>query len=544
MKKRVVSALLCSIMLASLGMTGCGKSASDTKGEVKSVADDKEDENGKVNGVFYKEGLPIVDEGTFSFTIFCDDSTSTGEFYMLEQFEKETGVDVELEYYSYEVANEKLALALSSGDYPDMIGGWTLKASDILQYGVNQKVFVPLEDYIEEYCPNIQAVLEIPGVRETMTAPDGHIYAIPYVLDAPLVDFQISVNTKWLENLGLEMPTTTDEFYEVLKAFKEQDANGNGDPNDEIPLTFDPDNMHINYMMGWFGLSMDEYGMAMDDGELVFGANTETFKEGIKYLNKLYSEGLIDSEAFTQDSSQWAAKGAKDQFGASMMYASGDFKPYNAGEVPDWAPLPVLSSPQCDDPVWFQDSTGVSVLKNQLVVTDNASDIGAILRFWDYVYDAENSIEAVCGPMGDILSKEGDQYHKVDMTTRSEEEQEKYSWANLFPQSLPKNMPLGFQLYEDPMPYSEKDVVDEEYADNLSGVLPSYWLPLDQADRMAEIQNAIQDYIEQKSAEWIAGQADIDKEWDSYCEYLNTLGLEDYLKMRQETAAQTESAAE
>lgn len=539
-RKQLTALLLCGAMVASLGLTACGGKKDDAAKDTAqtSASEDTVDENGKVNGVFYETGLPVVDEGTYSFSIFVDDSSSTGEFYMLDQIEKQTGIDVDLQYYAYEVAKEKFSLALSSGDYADCIGGWCLSASDILKYGVNQKIFVPLEDYIEKYAPNIQKLLdEVEGVRAAVTAPDGHIYSIPYVLDAPKVDFSISINTRWLDNLGLEMPTTTEEYYQVLKAFKEQDANGNGDPNDEIPLSFDPNNKHINYIPGYFGMSCDDVGMTMKDGELMFGANTEEFKEGIKYLNRLYSEGLIDSEAFTQDLSQWKAKGGQDLFGSSMMYGSGDFMPYDVGEVPDWRPLPILKSENCDHPVWFQDSTGVSVLRNQVVITNNAKDIGAIIRFWDTVYDYDNSIQIIDGPLDDVVFKEDDGYHKIDMSTRSAEDQEKYSWSNLFPQSLPHNRPLGFKIVTEKVQYEEKAVADEAYADNLTGVVPPYWMPLDQADTMAEIENAIKSYIEQKTAEWIAGQADIDAEWDAYCEQLNTFGLEDYLKMRQETAA-------
>lgn len=539
-RKQMMALLLCGVMAASLGLTACGGEKKDPAKETAnaSAAEDTVDEDGKVNGVFYEKGLPVVDKGDYKFSIFVDGTLGADNFYMLEKIKEQTGIDVDLQIYAYEVAQEKFSLALSSGDYADCIGGWCLSPSDILKYGVNQHIFVPLEDYFEKYAPNIQKLLdEIPGVREAVTAPDGHIYSIPYVLDAPMVDYSIGINKRWLDNLGLEVPTTTEEYYEVLKAFKEQDANGNGDPNDEIPLSFDPNNKHINYLPGWFGMSCDDNGMTMKDGELMFGANTDEFKEGIKFVNKLYSEGLVDTEAFTQDLSQWKAKGGQDLFGSTMMYGSGDFMPYNAGEVPDFVPLPVLSSENCDHPVWFQDSNGTSVLKNQVVITNKAKEIGAIVRFWDTVYDYDNSIQIINGPLDDVVFKEDDGYHKIDMTTRSEEDQTKYSWANLFPQALPHNIPLGFKLIEDPATYPEKDVQDEAYKDNLTGTMPPYWMPLDKADTMAEIETAIRDYIEQKTAEWIAGQSDIDSDWEDYCKQLETFGLEEYVQMRKDTAA-------
>lgn len=168
----------------------------------------------------YQEGLPLVDEGDYTFSIFCDDSSESGEFIMLDEFKKQTNVDVDLKIYPYETATERLNLDLNSGDYADVIGGWTLSDNAILTYGVNQGVFIPLEDYFEKYCPNISAILDLPGVREKMTAPDGHIYTIPYVCTDTTVGYSPYINTKWLENVGMSMPTTTDEFEAVLESLQ------------------------------------------------------------------------------------------------------------------------------------------------------------------------------------------------------------------------------------------------------------------------------------------------------------------------------------
>lgn len=528
MKRRKVAAMLACTMLASGLLAGCGADESSSTAEGETAESTSEDGE--------------TSEGSASFTVLVDDNSSTGEYRMVEAINEQTGITMTTEQYPNELATEKLSLALSAGSYPDCIGGWLIQDTDILKYGMNQQLFVPLEDYIEEYAPNIQKVLEMDGVREAMTAPDGHIYSIPYVVEAPLVDYQIIVNTEWLKNVGMEMPTTTEEFEAVLKAFKEQDANGNGDPNDEIPLGFDPDNMNITYMMGWFGASCDEFGMTMDDGELKFVANTDEFKEGVKYLNGLYSQGLIDNEAFTQDKSQWKAKGGKDLYGAVMTYASSDYMPYNAGETPNWEPLPVLSSPNCDDPKWYQDSEGVSILRTQLVVTNNAKDIPSIMKWWNAVYEEENSIQIANGVLGKTLFKEDGGYRKIDVGTLPEDEQDYYAWANLFPQALPRNIPVGFKPLQDPPMFDEKAVVNERYKDHLTGKVPAYWVPLEQADEMGEIQNALKEYMEQCVAKWIAGQADVDEEWDGYCDYLETLGLQDYIDMRLETAAEAQSA--
>lgn len=533
MKKRVIAVILCTIMLISGVVTGCGKSGGSAADPAAGPEADVVAENGMVNGTFHKEGLPIVEPDTYSFSIFCDDSSENGEYWMMDEMERQTNIKVNLEYYPNEVAKEKLSLALTSGDYTDAIGGWLLTDSDILKYGVEQKLFIPLEGYFEEYAPNIMKILEREGVREAMTAPDGHIYTIPYVTDAPLVDFEPFINTRWLDNVGMEMPTTTEELKEVLRAFKEQDANGNGDPNDEIPMSFDPNNKNTGYLCGYFGVSVDKYGMTMDGDKLTFGANTEEFKNGIKYLHELYAEGLIDQEAFTQDLSQWKAKGGSDRFGVSMMYLSNDIIPYLAGEEPDFKPLPVLKSPECENPVWLRDTYGSSVVKTQVAITDKAQNVGAIVRWWDTLFAFENSAQKLEGPLDICIFKEGEGFRTIDKATLSPEEEKKYSWANLFPQSLPHYLPQGFKFTEVVPKYPEKDKADEVYKPYLTEDIPSYWVSIEDSADFSEIQTSIRDYLAQKSAQWIAGQADIDAEWEEYNKQLEALGLSKYIEMRQ-----------
>ena len=111
----------------------------------------------------------------------------------------------------------------------------------------------------------------------------------------------------WLHNLGLDLPTTTDEFADVLRAFRDNDANGNGNPNDEIPLAFkftDWGGYDHGPYMGAFCYPLNQQYVLVDNNQVVFLGNQEGFKEGTKWLAELYGEGLIDPEplSFTQAS--------------------------------------------------------------------------------------------------------------------------------------------------------------------------------------------------------------------------------------------------
>ena len=535
MKKKAVALVLAAAMCVT-SLAGCGSStASTTENASGEVSEAVVDESGKVDGVMYKVGLPLVDEGTYGFSIFCDDSKEKPEYYMLDEFKKQTNVDVEMRIFPYETATERLNLDLNSGDYADVVGGWTLSDSMILTYGVNQGVFIPLEDYFAEYCPRITEILDLPGVREEMTAPDGHIYAIPYVCDDTKVGYSPYINGRWLKNVGMDMPTTTEEFEAVLKAFKEQDANGNGDPNDEIPFSADPNNKHIESMTGWFGLPMGKSGIGILDDEVVFAGASSTYREFLSWFNSLYEQGLIDLEIFTQDSSTWEGKGNRDLYGVSIAYGSGEFSGIvlEGGEKSEFDVLPVLNTDKGG--MWMRDTNGFSVYRTQAVITDNAEHPEVICRWFDNAFQLENGIGCNRGPVGTVVFKEDDGYRAIDVKTLSEEDQEKFSWGNLWPQSLPKYMPSGFKYIEDHPTYNEKKVMEDTYEPYLTKTtIPSFWIPLDKIDRYSDIASALTDYFNQRQAMFISGEMDIDDDaqWQSYVDGLYALGLEDWMDVR------------
>ncbi len=535
--KRKAIALLLAVAMCTTALAGCGKgnnAAGTSKTSAPDAAADTTDENGKVNGLMYQEGLPLVDDGTYGFSIFVDDSSETGEFYMLDEFKKQTNVDVTLKLFPYETATERLNLDLNSGDYADVIGGWTLSDSMILTYGVQQGIFIPLEDYFEKYCPNISAILDLPGVREKMTTPDGHIYTIPYVTGDTTVAYSPYINGKWLKNVGMEMPSTTEEFEAVLKAFKEKDANGNGDPNDEIPFSADPNNKHIEAMAGWFGLPMDKNGVALQNDKVVYGGASKDYRKFLSWFSGLYKQGLVDVELFTQDSSTWEGKGNKDLYGVSIAYGSNEFSGIvQTTEKSELDVLPVLNIDKGG--VWLKDTNGFSVFRTQAVITDKAKNPEIICRWFDNAFALENGIGCSRGPVDVVTFKEGDGYRAIDTATLPEEMQEKVSWSNLWPQALPKYLPAGYKFVEDNPLYDEKKAMENIYEPNLTKeVIPTNWIALDDIDRYSDVSTALKDYFNQQQALFVTGELDVndDAQWKEYVDGLYSLGLEDWAKMR------------
>jgi len=163
--------------------------------------------------------------------------------------EEVTNVDLSFELIPFENRAEKLSLILSSGEYPDIfLTAGTMTDAMVSKYGVEEGMFLPLGDLIEKYGKFTKQVFEeYPGTQDRYTQPDGNIYSLPEVNECYHCKLATKawINEQWLKNLGLEKPATLDEFRKVLEAFRDQDANGNGDATDEIPFAGD-------YQDGWF----------------------------------------------------------------------------------------------------------------------------------------------------------------------------------------------------------------------------------------------------------------------------------------------------
>ncbi|HML48903.1 MAG TPA: extracellular solute-binding protein, partial [Clostridia bacterium] len=218
---------------------------------------------------------------------------------------------------------EKKNVLLASGKYPDFFYRAGLSVADLINYG-GRGAFIELNALIEENAPNfMERAAEYPSVIKEITMPNGKIYSMPIVEPSPTRGERSWMNKRWLENVGMEAPTTVEELEAVLLAFKTQDANGNGDLNDEIPYSDRASGSSIfQGTYSAFGIGNLGYGGFANyvdlgaDGKVRFFATSEDFLRQLTWIRGLYDQGLLDMEMFTQDIPTFTAKGEQDQIGA------------------------------------------------------------------------------------------------------------------------------------------------------------------------------------------------------------------------------------
>lgn len=285
-----------------------------------------------------KAGLPIAEKfGDIKLKVAvigdpAIENWETNEY--IKWLEEQTNIDLSFEVIPEEGAGEKLGLILASGNYPDVFLKVGISNANITRYGVEEKMFLPLNDLIEKHGDNIKKLFEaFPGARGRMTQLDGNIYSLPDVNVCYHCGLRQKywINSAWLNKLGLKMPTTTEEFYNVLVAFRDKDPNGNG-KQDELPMIANyDDGWHTNsdaFVMNaftYYPLNLrkgtegaDAFGLYLDNGKVVSCLNdVKGMKDGLAFLNKLVSEKLFYEGSFSQNTAADMIQGEGGQVGGS-----------------------------------------------------------------------------------------------------------------------------------------------------------------------------------------------------------------------------------
>ena len=299
--KRTLGIGLAMMMAVSM-LSGCGGKTSDTS---SSAGSDKSQSGGE--------------RPTFKVaTVRATDAWPTDfmEEGFMKELEEKYNVDIEWQIYYYSDWAEQKSLLLASGDLPDaFFGSLALNDTDVAQ---NKSSFVDLTDRIEGNMPNLtKAFGECPELKAVCTDRDGRIYSLPKKLPLrpEVCGFIPFINKTWLDNLGMEVPKTYQELEDVLEKFAAEDADGDGNPSNEIPVTnYAAANLlstDLRSVLSPFGTMVtrgDNYMGLNSEGQPVFMPVQENYRESVKWMHEMYEKGIVDPEYFTQETSMYTSK--------------------------------------------------------------------------------------------------------------------------------------------------------------------------------------------------------------------------------------------
>ena len=421
---------------------------------------------------------------------------------------------------------EKMAVMFADNDLPDAFWGrQSMQHMDAVKYG-DQGIMAPLEDYVEECMPNMMNVLGMyPEVYGAITSDSGHIYSLPRVKYGFGVEgfpnAQMYINKQWMDNLNLEMPKTTDDIYNVLKAFKEQDADGDGDATNEIPYSVGPGYKVDSVLLGSFGVlnSKDYLFHNMADKRLDFMANSDEYKAFLSYINKLSTEGLLDPESFTQDVTQFAGRASKAEFG---MISDWGGNPYTLDGT--YVVMPMPAGPNGDR--MTQKANGAVGACN-FAITTQCKDIPTLLRWADIFYDADTllTLQFEYGPLGINIEQLED--GTIDfLPTPEDTSYGKFKRANSTlscPGYLSKEINDIVHHSETEKFFIDAATSGEYLANATTELVPSLTLSVEESSEMSIMKTDLVNYIKETTANMMAGKIIVEDEWDKYVAQLDKL---------------------
>jgi len=567
MKKRFqkTAAIVLAVSMA-VSLAACGKQAEET-GNAGSAANtentgsaDTQASSGTGSVEVNETGYPITSE---EITVTAAGPMPSGcedwsQLAVIDEYANRLGIRLDCDFYETDWETQ-LTLKVAGDELPDMLIGCSMNVSDVNEWG-GEGYFLDLSQYMD-LMPNLKAYFDqYPELEAYCTTSDGHIYGLPK-LKVDMTDrlTRSFINKQWLDNLGLSMPTSIDEYYDVLVAFKEQDANGNGDPDDEIPLLFTSDSG------GYTALEktlLDAYGIFTTDPNYVLQADesgkvelaniNDTYKEYLKFMHRLYAEGLMEQEAFTITGDEITTKQQGDVYGsfgcgsAPFVMANKDIS-YDA----NWMALSGMSSELHPK----REASIASPVQNSILVAVNGNTEypEALARFIDYFYTEEGMLSATKGYDGvtfdmvqdDLLGTEVPEMRIPDGYTSGEEFRYKGAILNEALNLVEKNIDRQ-AMFESDREVLEKPEFVEKYgwaarvidafkSDDVTGVeaYPVVFYTSDEVEERGAVYKDITTYLKQARAQFITGELDLDKDWDTYVNTLNQMNLGRLLEIEQ-----------
>lgn len=544
MKKKTVGKLLGGILAAAMVMgslAGCGGGGGQSSADSGDAAADTGSQGSEDTAdAGDSDGVETFTIATVRWTdAWPNDFMNQG---IMKELEDKHNIKINWQVYYNSDWTEQKSLLLASGDLPDaFFGSICLSETDIAQ---NKDYFVELSDGIEKNMPNLTAIFEKePELKAAAQNRDGEIYSLVKKLPLrPKVANSMYINKQWLDNLGLDMSTTYEELTDVLKAFKEQDADGDGDPNNEIPYTNAGSlSGDLSNLLAPFGTIVSRTGNFMqidESGNPAYVPVTDHFKEATKWAHELYASGCLDQEYFTQDTSMATAKRQAEGGSQTGLVFAWTADAEMGANAEQFELCEAVAGPDGKRYV-ESDPTYLDIANRELVITTQCKNPDKLLQWADDFYTDLVSLQTYYGSIPDQIQENEDGTYEVlipaDGTTLDTS-----AWSFSMRDFGPKYMTEEFQS-KVILPESQgdgvklaQDAVNAPHASDIAFPVVSY--TADQLTRLASLTTDINNYASSQYAHWVV-DGGIDEEWDAYLDQLNQMGLQEVLEIHNDAYA-------
>lgn len=480
---------------------------------------------------------------------------------VLNKLQDEAGIKIKWNVMS-DSLSEQVNVRIAGGELPDAFMGVGFNNYDLTNYG-GDGTFIDLTPYLtEEYMPNLTKILEEnPDIKSAITMSDGCIYGLPAGEKMGTAgigaeeDYSIytipqfsMINKAWLDDLGMEVPTTLDELHEALTAFKENDMSAKyygNDAGSTIPMStgFDQWCWGQNIFYAGFGFTNWPNDVINDlvltpEGKVDFVCASENYRDALTYFHDWYAEGLMDKEMFSQTDTQLISKCSQGYVGVATWWyieeLMGDY-------AEDYVFLPILDGPDGSHNVTVR--TGGTTNSGNLSITSECESPANLLKFFDQWYAPENVMQLQYGPIGTYFTEQDEA--GVWQSITDEQAKEKFGKSA-------GELKSEFEVYGPKLIlsdyYSSTFKMEDRAIERLTD-LNEFWMPYvdstvtypvdcvfteEELDTIDMYKADFESIVAEQEGLWLKEGGPSDKEWDAYVAKLKeTCGMEELLEVYQ-----------
>lgn len=506
-----------ALSLTSITLASCGRPSARE-------AEDKSSDAGLT-----ESGLPIVTKD-LELTFGGAKSPLAPDYESMElvkTWAKDSGIEIVWNNEPDEVWAEKKNLLLASGELPDALFNTGLSDAEVAKYGANGTL-IALEELIPEHAPTLHGILEKrPDIKAAITASDGHIYTLPSVEELGLVEFprMLFINTAWLEQHGMGIPTSVDEYHQALLAFKESGTSG------VLPLSFAAPSDIADLIAAIGGQPDNPDHRIVQDGKVVYTADKEGFRDAIATLRTWYTEGLIDQEAFGQDYVKFIAKGKADPQTLGSFYFWEIPEVVGTERADQYAIVPIFPGPDGVRRACVANNQEIN--RGAFAISRTNEYAAATLRWADMIFEPAMSAQANWGPVGVTLQKNADGLlEQIPVTDGGTEQERRVKVAPGGPKIITAE---DFQTVVLPEPRAaERQAQIKEFYEphRANEKYPPVMLSVDELNSISTIEADIKTLVDEKISTWIV-KGGIENEWDGFVSQLESMGLPKVVEVYQ-----------
>ena len=492
------------------------------------------------------EGYPVMAEPiTVSVVTFATTPEGAGawetpnDIVFFKNMKEKTNIDFTWEVLSSSAWSERVQLLIAGDTLPDVFLKSRFSATQLAKYGADGSLYNMLPNF-ETYAPDFYAYMTEHDLLKYIVTNEG-VYGMPYIYDSEGIRLnKLYINTEWLKNVGKEMPTSFDELYDVMVAFRDNDANGNGDATDEIPAGFQDMSDMLATFSNAYGLMNrgaamgQSYYLDADPADesgntLRFWYADDAMKDVLRMAKQYYDEGLIPSTFFDADynGSQWSQFIGENRYGMHDAWATA------AGDQVD----NFVAMDRAPSDTWNY-CYGYVGTKGGLVITKECQYPEAMMAWGNYMYTMQGAYDYFLGVEGETYTIDEDGHTQLT------------DWVLHNPDGLSSEQALlRYSIYSggaNPGLCTDDTFKGgETYWTSLEGnkkfdpyLVSPIWEVFPLSEEGSEIVNNtradISAVINEYCAGFVAGRKDIDADWDEYKTRLEQAGLEDYMWAFQE----------